>query len=89
LANRVICKDCSTNFNVLLHGDMDKCNECGWKLYCRNDDSDTQAVENRLSVYKNDIVPALDILDELWYLVKIDGTQSIEKVFEDILNIIK
>jgi adenylate kinase family enzyme len=29
LANRVICKDCATNFNVLLHGDLDKCSECG------------------------------------------------------------
>ena len=89
LANRVICKDCGTNFNVLLHGDLAKCSECGWALYRRNDDSDSQAVENRLSVYRNDIVPALAMLDGLWYLVKIDGTQSIDKVFEDILEIIK
>lgn len=88
LANRVICKDCATNFNVLLHGDLDKCSDCGWELYRRNDDSDSEAVENRLAVYRNDIVPALEMLDELWRLVKIDGTQSIEKVFEDILEII-
>lgn len=89
LANRVICKDCATNFNVLLHGNVDRCSECGWELYRRNDDWDSKAVENRLAVYRNDIVPALDMLDELWYLVKIDGTQSIAKVFEDILDIIK
>lgn len=89
LANRIICKDCGKNFNVLLHGDLDKCSECGGELYRRNDDSDIQAVENRLNVYKNDIVPWLDMLDKLWRLVKIDGNQSIEKVFEDILEIIK
>lgn len=89
LENRFMCKDCGANFNKLIHGDITKCSECGWELYRRNDDSDNTAVENRLAVYRNDIVPALEMLDWLWRLVKIDWTQSIEKVFEEILEIVK
>lgn len=89
LANRIMCKSCGANFNVLLNWEIDKCLECGWKTYRRNDDVDKNAIKNRINVYHNDIVPALKMLEEKWFLVKIDGMQSIEKIFEDILEVIK
>lgn len=89
LANRIMCKNCGANFNVLLHWEIDKCLECWWEIYRRNDDVDQNAIKNRIDVYYKDIVPALKMLDEKWYLLKIDGTQSINKVFEDILKTIK
>jgi hypothetical protein len=29
LKNRIMCKSCGTNFNALIHGEIDKCMECG------------------------------------------------------------
>ncbi len=89
LANRIMCKNCGANFNVLIHGDIDKCIECGWNIYRRNDDVDQNAIKNRIDVYYNDIVPALKMLDEKWYLVKVDGMKSIDEVFQQILSIIQ
>jgi adenylate kinase len=88
LTNRVMCKKCGANFNVLIHGNMKTCSKCGWELYRRNDDIDKHAIENRILAYKNNIVPALDIVDKMWLLRKIDGMKSIDEIFKDILKII-
>lgn len=89
LANRTMCKNCGANFNILIHGDIDKCMECWWELYRRNDDIDQNAIKNRIDIYYKDIVPALKMLDEKWYLVKINGMQTIDEVFQQILSIIQ
>ena len=65
LANRVLCKACGANFNVLLHGNLSSCPECGGELYRRNDDADPQAIQTRIAAYKQDTIPTLHMLEEL------------------------
>lgn len=89
LSNRRICKSCGANFNVSLHGELDKCLKCGGEIYRRNDDVDQNAIKNRIDAYHNNIVPALEILDKMWYLVKVDAMLSADEIFQKILEIIE
>jgi len=88
LAHRMICANCGAAHNTDLHWDITTCTACGWSLYRRNDDADLNAIKNRVSAYYQDTVPALAWIKEQWHLVQIDGTQSIEKIFAEILSII-
>lgn len=56
---------------------------CGGELYQRADDN-AETVQNRLDVNLKQAKPLLDFYSEKGYLKNIDGTQEINKVFEDI-----
>ena len=88
LSNRRMCKSCGANFNVSLHGELDKCLKCGGEIYRRNDDVDQNAIKNRIDAYHTDIAPALEMLDKMWYLVKVDAMLSADEIFQKILEII-
>lgn len=88
LENRITCSSCGSIFNKLLHGKINQCLECNWKLYRRNDDADLSAINNRIEVYKNDIIPALDWLDQQWLLIRIDGMKNVDEIFDEILQIV-
>ena len=53
----------------------------------RNDDN-SSILKNRIIVYKKDTMPVIDYYKNLKKLNTINGMQSIEKVSEDILNIL-
>ncbi len=53
----------------------------------RNDDN-SSILENRIIVYKKDTMPVIDYYKSLKKLNIINGMQSIEKVSQDILNIL-
>ncbi len=53
----------------------------------RNDDN-SLILKNRIIVYKKDTMPVIDHYKNLKKLNIINGMQSIEKVFQDILNIL-
>ena len=87
LANRKLCKACWAAFNTQVHGDLERCPYCWGELYRRNDDLDETSIQKRISEFKENTLPTLDRLKEKGYLLQIDGTQPIEKVFEEILEI--
>ncbi len=53
----------------------------------RNDDN-SSILKNRIRVYKKDTMPVIDYYKNLKKLNTINGMQSIEKVSQDILNIL-
>ena len=53
------------------------------------DDADQNAIANRISEYKKETIPALEYVNSLWLLVKIDGMQSIDTIFTQIEELIK
>ena len=53
----------------------------------RNDDN-SSILKNRITVYKKDTIPVVDYYKNLKKLNTINGMQSIEKVSQDILNIL-
>ena len=53
----------------------------------RNDDNSV-TLKNRIKVYKKDTMPVIEYYRDLNKLNAIDGMQSIEKVFQEILKIL-
>lgn len=60
----------------------------GSELYQREDDK-PETVAHRIDVYYLQTSPLIEYYQNIGTLVKIDGTQSIEKVTEDILKVAK
>lgn len=67
---------------------MTKCPECGGKLVKRADDT-VQGAKNRLSWFKTEVQPVINFYKKQGRLILINGEQPIEKVFKDILKVIK
>lgn len=84
LANRKMCKSCGAIHSTLLDSELENCKKCWGALYVRADDADIQAIANRIAEYHKETIPALEYVDSLGLLVKIDGMQSIEAIFEQI-----
>lgn len=64
------------------------CDECGKKVYIRNDDKPT-VVTKRLKDYHQRSQPILNYFDKHYKLITINGEQSINQVFADIMKAIK
>ena len=89
LWNRRMCKKCGEILNVEIHGNIAVCPSCwGNDLYQRIDDKDQQAIEKRIWLYEELTVPVIAYLEQLWLVKRINGEQSIEKVFQDIEQVI-
>lgn len=60
----------------------------GSQLYQREDDK-PETVRHRIEVYNEQTAPLIEYYEEQGVLVKIDGTQSIEDVTEDIMKAVE
>jgi len=83
--SRIICETCQKPINPDLIGKVEKCPYCGGELGKRAMD-DKSVIETRLKVYNNETFPAIEYLKSLGIVIEINGEQSIEKVFEDIVS---
>jgi len=64
---------------------LKKCDKCGGELITRCDDR-LESIKKRLEEFKNQTIPAINYYKKQGRLIEIDGEQSIEKVFKDILK---
>ena len=67
---------------------LKKCHKCGGELFYRFDDK-PEAIKERLAQFKKHTVPQINYFKKRRKLIKINGEQSIEDVFKDILKAIK
>ncbi|MFH1802405.1 MAG: nucleoside monophosphate kinase [archaeon] len=83
ISDRRHCEDCKQDYNLVTMPPKDpaKCDKCGGKLVARADDT-PEAARKRLGIYHADTEPIL----EHYPHVKINGEQSVENVFEDVLK---
>lgn len=90
ISKRWICSKCRKI--LIMDKDVksqkDTCPKCEGKITQRTDDT-PEGVKNRLEIYKKETIPVLDFFQKEGLLVKINGEQSIEKVFEDIVKILE
>lgn len=89
LTKRRICKDCKEIIPFV--GEfrkMKRCPKCQGQLVARNDDT-IAAAKNRLAWFKKDVQPIVNYYRKTGRLIKINGEQSIEDVFKDILKALK
>lgn len=83
---RRICKNCGATYHVKFSPPKEEntCDKCGAELYQRDDDK-VETVEKRIEVYTKQTQPLIDYYDKKGLLLNIDGTKSIEEVFNDIV----
>ncbi len=62
-----------------------KCDKCQGKLVTRMDDN-IESIKERLEEYKKETIPAINYYKKQKRLIEINGQQSIENVFKDILK---
>ena len=60
------------------------CSQCGGLVVQRVDDT-PEGVKKRLRIFKEETLPIINYYQKQDKLIKIDGDQSIEKVFQSIV----
>jgi adenylate kinase len=86
LSGRWNCPDCGAIYNVNtapVPEEEDVCDKCKGRLYQREDDTE-EAIRKRLEIYHASTEPIITKYDS----IRINGEQSIEKVTEDILQVL-
>jgi adenylate kinase len=89
LTKRRICKKCKEIIPFVgSFKNINECPKCGGELKQRNDDT-VQSAKKRLSWYREEVQPIINYYKKTGRLIKINGEQSIEDVFTDILKYLK
>lgn len=89
LTKRRICEKCGRLIPwVGEFKELKVCDKCGGELFTRPDDT-PEAINNRLNYYEENVSLVVEYYEKQDKLRKIDGEQSIEDVFKDILKAIK
>ncbi|MBQ4403766.1 MAG: adenylate kinase [Selenomonadaceae bacterium] len=85
---RRVCKKCGATYHVKFNPPKgDACDECGGELYQRADDNEA-TMKNRLAAYEASTRPLIDYYKNAGVYKEIDGRQAIEKVTEDLINVL-
>lgn len=89
MSGRRACVGCGATYHVVYNAPKseDICDTCGEKLILRDDDK-PETVKNRLFVYHDQTQPLIDYYKKEGVLVEVDGTQNLEKVFQDIVAVL-
>ena len=89
MSGRRACVGCGATYHLVFNPTKveGKCDVCGESLILRDDDK-PETVKKRLDVYHTQTQPLIDFYTERKVLVEVDGTQSMDKVFDDIMKIL-
>lgn len=87
MAGRRVCSNCGQTYHVDYHPPKVDgiCDYCGHKLIQREDDLE-ESVMNRLNIYKEKTKPLLDHYERKGLLMVVDGEQTSNKVFDEIVK---
>lgn len=85
ILSRRMCKDCWAILNTK-HNSCDICNSKN--IYQRIDEKDISSIEKRIDLFELQTKPVLDYLQKQGFVRIINGLQTEDKIFEDILNVI-
>lgn len=89
MSGRRACVGCGATYHIMYNAPKTEniCDTCGEKLILRDDDK-PETVQNRLRVYHDQTQPLIDYYKKEGVLVEVDGTQDLEKVFQDIVAVL-
>ena len=89
MSGRRACPKCGATYHIVYAAPKQEgiCDKCGAELILRDDDK-PETVQNRLKVYHDQTQPLIEYYTGEDILHTVDGTQDMEKVFEDIMNIL-
>ena len=90
ISGRRVCKKCGNSYHIVNR--MPKvegiCDGCGSPLIQRPDDT-VDALKVRLGAYENQTKPLIEFYENEGLLKSVEGLQSIDGVFSDILKILE
>ena len=83
---RRICKSCGATYHIEFNPSKEEgvCDICKGELYQRADDNE-ETVSRRIQVYLDETKPLADYYTKAGIIADINGQQSIDKVFNDIV----
>lgn len=89
MSGRRACLGCGATYHIVYNAPKtaDVCDACGEKLVLRDDDQ-PETVQKRLGVYHQQTQPLIEYYNKEGVLVEVDGTQDMEKVFQDIVKVL-
>lgn len=89
MGGRRACLACGSTYHIVYAPTRVEgiCDRCGEKLVLRDDDK-PETVKNRLNVYHNQTQPLIEYYTRQGKLAEVDGTQSMEDVFNTIVKIL-
>ena len=90
MSGRRACPKCGATYHIVYAAPKAEniCDKCGSELIIRSDDK-PETVQDRLNVYHKQTEPLIAYYKNEGVLKEVDGTQDLEKVFEDVVNILK
>lgn len=89
MSGRRACVSCGATYHIV-HIPSKKdgiCDQCGNELILRDDDKQ-ETVQKRLNVYHDQTQPLIEYYTKKGFLVEVDGTMSMEEVFQTISQIL-
>lgn len=89
MTGRRVCQSCGSSFHIKFNPPKvdEICDNCGSQLIQRKDDSE-QTVKERLDVYERQTQPLVQYYSNRRALSAVNGTGSIDQVFESVCNIL-
>lgn len=89
MAGRRACLACGATYHVEYNPPKTEgvCDVCGEKLVLREDDK-PETVQKRLRVYHEQTQPLIDYYQKAGVLKEVDGTQDMNVVFQNIVDIL-
>lgn len=87
IGKRFACEGCKETV-ILKAGKTLVCSKCGGKLVQRTDDT-KEGIKKRLEIFQTETMPVIEYFEKKKLVRKINGEQSIEKVFREILKNVK
>ena len=90
MSGRRACVSCGATYHTVHNAPKTEgvCDACGGKLVLREDDK-PETVKRRLSVYHEQTQPLIEYYQKAGILASVDGTQDLNKVFEDIVSVLE
>lgn len=89
MSGRRSCSKCGASYHVVFNPPKEEglCDLCQGQLIQREDDK-PETVEKRLSVYHEQTKPLIDYYSKQGVIKEIDGTMSMDEVFDAIIGIL-
>ncbi len=90
MSGRRVCLNCGATYHIIYNPSKEEgiCDVCGEKLVLRDDDKE-ETVRNRLLVYHEQTYPLIEYYSREGILITVDGTQSVDEVFADIVSMLE
>ncbi len=86
IGKRYSCEKCKEAV-ILKENVAEICAKCGGKLVQRADDT-KEGIEKRLEIFREETMPVIEYFEKKNLVSRINGVQSVEKVFGGILKVL-